>query len=102
MLHITQSEEFKKEVLEEQNKSVLVDFFATWCGPCKVLAPVIEQLEKDNPQVKIVEVDVDQAQELAAQYGVMSIPTVYVFKKGKAVKQFIGFQDQKTLEAALK
>ena len=102
MLHLTKLEEFKKEVLDEQTMPVLVDFFATWCGPCKILAPIIKKLSTDNPNVKIVEVDVDQAQELASQYGVMSIPTIYIFKKGKAVKQFIGVQQQKTLEEALK
>ncbi|MFA6005867.1 MAG: thioredoxin [Patescibacteria group bacterium] len=101
MLHITTDAEFKKEVLDEQTKPVLVDFFAKWCVPCKVLGPVVEKLEADNPNVKVVEVDVDLAQDLSMKYGVMSIPTIYVFKKGKMTQQFIGAQDQKTLEAAL-
>lgn len=100
MLHIKTAAEFKKEVLDEKVMPVLVDFYADWCGPCKMLAPVVEQFSKDNPKVKVVKVDVDTAQELAQQYGVMSIPTVYVFKQGKPTKQMVGYQDQKTLEEA--
>lgn len=102
MLHITKLTEFKKEVIEEKIMPVLVDFYADWCGPCKMLAPVIEQFAKENEKVKVVKVDVDAAQELAQEYGVMSIPTVYVFKQGKPTKQMVGYQDLKTLEGAIR
>jgi len=96
MLHITTKEEFKKEVLEAKGK-VLVDFFAIWCGPCKLMEPVLENLEKTNPEIKIVKVNVDEAQELAGQYEVMSIPTLITFKDGRADKQMVGAQNPQTL-----
>lgn len=78
---------------------VLVDFFATWCGPCKMLAPVLEDLSKTyEGKATIVKVDVDKEQELAGQYGVMSIPTMILFKNGEAVKQVVGFQPKPQLE----
>ncbi len=102
MIQVTDKAGFEREVLAETDKSVLVDFYADWCGPCRVMAPIVEQLEKDNNNVKVVKINVDQTQDLAMEYNVMSIPTLYVFKQGKAVKQFVGVQDQKTLEEALK
>lgn len=78
---------------------VLVDFFATWCGPCKMLAPVLEELSAAyEGKATIVKVDVDQEQELAAKFGVMSIPTLILFKNGEAVKQVVGFQPKPQLE----
>ena len=75
----------------QQNPVVLCDFWATWCGPFKMLAPVIEQLAEEYAgRVAVLKVDVDRNQELAAQYGIMSIPTVYVFKNGKAVNTKVG------------
>jgi thioredoxin 1 len=79
------------EKILQMGKVVLCDFWATWCGPCRMLAPVIEQLaEEYDGRVIVVKVDVDQNQELAAQYNVMSIPTVFLFKDGKAVDQKVG------------
>ena len=72
---------------------VLVDFFATWCGPCKMLAPVLEELAEDmNGKMEIVKVDVDQEGDLAMKFGIMSVPTMSVFKDGEAVKQISGYQ----------
>jgi len=102
MVQVIDKENFKKEVLDEQKKTVLVDFSADWCGPCKMMEPILNQFSQDNPEVKIVKVDVDQAQALAMEYGVMSIPTMYVFKKGKPTQQMMGVQDQKSLEAVTK
>lgn len=83
---------FKEEVLNS-DKPVLVDFWATWCGPCKLLGPTIEELHKEmGDKVKIGKVNVDENQALAAAYGIMSIPTVIILKGGKIVEQFIGMQ----------
>ena len=83
---------FKEEVLNS-DKPVLVDFWAAWCGPCKLLGPTIEELHKEmGDKVKIGKVNVDETQALAAAYGIMSIPTVIILKGGKIVEQFIGMQ----------
>lgn len=83
---------FKEEVLNS-DKPVLVDFWAAWCGPCKLLGPTIEELHKEmGDKAKIGKVNVDENQALAAAYGIMSIPTVIILKGGKIVEQFIGMQ----------
>ena len=83
---------FKEEVLNS-DQPVLVDFWAAWCGPCKLLGPTIEELHKEmGDKVKIGKVNVDENQALAAAYGIMSIPTVIILKDGKIVEQFIGMQ----------
>ena len=83
---------FKEEVLNS-DKPVLVDFWAVWCGPCKLLGPTIDDLQKElEGKVKVGKVNVDENQNLAAQFGVMSIPTVIIMKGGKVVEQFIGMQ----------
>ena len=83
---------FKEEVLNS-DKPVLVDFWAAWCGPCKLLGPTIEELHKEmGNKAKIGKVNVDENQALAAAYGIMSIPTVIILKGGKIVEQFIGMQ----------
>jgi thioredoxin 1 len=86
------SENFKSEVLDS-DVPVLVDFWAVWCGPCKMLAPTIDQLATEfEGKAKVGKVNVDDNQQLAAQFGIMSIPTVIIFKGGKVVEQFIGVQ----------
>jgi thioredoxin 1 len=93
------STEFKTEVLDSPIP-VLVDFFAEWCGPCKMQTPVLEELSKTwEGKVKIIKVDVDQNNDLAGQFGVMSIPTLIVFKNGQPQNQMIGFQQKEKLEA---
>ena len=90
--------DFQKEVINSPIP-VLVDFFATWCGPCQMQAPVLEDLSKTwENKVKIVKIDVDQNQELAGQWGVMSIPTMIIFKTGQPANQMIGFQAKEKLE----
>lgn len=92
MVKIINNNEFINEV-ENKDGLVVVDFFATWCGPCKMLAPEIEKLADEYVgQVPVVKVDVDEEPELARRYNVMSIPTLFVFKNGEAVATMMGFQ----------
>lgn len=81
---------------------VLADFWAPWCGPCKMIAPVLEELDAEmGDKVKIVKIDVDDNQQTAGQYGVMSIPTLFVFKNGEKVDQVVGFQPKEALAQLL-
>jgi thioredoxin 1 len=87
---------------ETNNGIVLADFFATWCGPCKMIAPVLEELEQDmGKQIKIVKIDVDQNQETANKFGIMSIPTLLVMKDGKVVDTLVGLKSKEAIEEAL-
>ncbi|MCR4717400.1 MAG: thioredoxin [Lachnospiraceae bacterium] len=87
-LHL-QAADFDKEVLEA-DKPVLIDFFATWCGPCKQLSPVIDEIADEQSDIKVVKIDVDQCQELAEQFSVMSIPTLVAMKDGREIKRQVG------------
>ena len=84
---------FNKEVLKE-NKTVLVDFYADWCGPCKMLSPIIEKVAKENKDTKFVKINVDEAQDLAIKYNIMSIPTLVVIKDGREVNRIVGLVDK--------
>jgi thioredoxin 1 len=94
--HITDKSEFEKEIKEG---SVLVDFFATWCGPCTMLSPLVEKLGKEHPEVKVVKVDVDQAQEIAAMFNVYSIPTLVYFENGIEQRQSVGYITEPRLKS---
>ena len=84
------------------NGIVLADFFATWCAPCKMIAPVLEELDQDmGNQVKIIKIDVDQNQETANKFGIMSIPTLLVMKDGEVVETLVGFKSKEALEESL-
>lgn len=72
---------------------VLVDFFATWCGPCKMLGPVLEELDESRDGIKIIKIDVDECSALAKKYGIMSVPTLMLFKNGKMVSKTTGYMD---------
>lgn len=89
-------ENFETEVLKSE-KTVLVDFWATWCGPCQMIAPVVESIAEEQ-KVKVGKVNVDDEQELAIKYGVMSIPTLIFFKNGNPVKEVVGFHSKSELE----
>lgn len=100
VLHLN-SENFNKEVLNS-DKTVLVDFYADWCGPCKMMAPVIEKIaEESNDNVKICKINVDEAPDIATQYGVMSIPTFILFKNGIKKVAKIGMQEEETIKQML-
>jgi thioredoxin 1 len=92
---------FEKQVLSS-DKPVLVDFWAEWCQPCKVLGPIIDELAKElKGKVKVAKANVDENQELASKYGIMSIPTVILFKNGKPAEQWIGVQDKSVYVKAI-
>ncbi|MFD2705242.1 MULTISPECIES: thioredoxin [Salibacterium] len=81
---------------------VLADFWADWCGPCKMIAPVLEEIDSEmGDQIKIAKLDVDENQETAGKFGVMSIPTLLLFKNGEVVEQITGFQPKEQLEEVL-
>ncbi len=99
---ILTEENFEKEVLNS-DIPVLVDFWATWCGPCKMLAPIIAQIAEEKAgEIKVGKVDVDEEMELAAEYQVASIPTVLLFKNGEVVETSIGFKPKEQLLDMLK
>ena len=80
-----------------QDELVLVDFFATWCGPCRMLGPVLEELANDRNNIKIIKIDIDESASLAKSYGIMSVPTLLLFKNGKLVNQRSGFMPKEEL-----
>jgi thioredoxin 1 len=91
---------FQAEVIESQTP-VLVDFWAPWCGPCRVVAPVLEEMAQERPDLRIVKLNVDENQQTAASFQVLSIPTMILFKAGQPVKTIIGAYPKKKLEAEL-
>lgn len=95
VLHVTK-ENFETEVLQSE-KPVLVDFWASWCGPCKMVAPVLEEIAGEVTDVKIAKINVDEQPELSQKFQVMSIPTLILFKEGKVVNTTVGAQPKEDL-----
>ena len=91
---------FQTEVLEAK-ETVLVDFWASWCGPCKMIGPIIDQIADERTDIKVGKINVDEEQELAVQFKVMSIPTLLVFKDGKVVNQSLGAKPKAAILAML-
>lgn len=97
VIHVTKHN-FEQEVLQS-DKRVLVDFWAAWCGPCRMIAPTVEQIAQERPDIKVVKINVDDDQELAIRYQIMSIPTLLVVENGEVIEQSVGV---KTKEQILK
>ena len=93
MARIINKEEFENDVVKSE-KLVLVDFFATWCGPCQMLAPILEELSKDNEDFEIVKIDIDEERDLAIENEIEFVPTVVIFKNGKEVDRMTGVFDK--------
>ena len=93
-------ENFDSEVLKAEG-TVLVDFWATWCGPCRMLSPIVDEVASEHPDVKVGKVNVDEQPELAQQFGIMSIPTLLVFKNGEKVQESVGLIPKEKVEALL-
>ena len=99
VLHITK-ENFEQEVLGS-DKPVLLDFFASWCGPCRMVGPVIEQIAEENEHIKVCKVDVDAEPELASRFKVYSIPTLVVMQDGQVIREALGAQPKAKILAVL-
>ena len=95
------SNNFEEEVLKSE-KTVLIDFYADWCGPCKMLSPIIEAVANENEEIKVVKINVDNEQDLAIDYKVMSIPTIVVIKNGKETNRTVGVVDKNQIEKMVK
>lgn len=100
LLHIEKKEDFIKEVLNA-GKPAMVDFWAPWCGPCKMLGPIVEALANEVEDAVIAKIDVDVAGELASEFGVQNIPTIVFFKGGKEVDRLVGLRSKNELLKAL-
>ena len=92
----------KEEFDNEKKEYMLVDFYATWCGPCQMLSPILEELEKENKELTIVKIDVDKNETLARSHGVMSIPTIEIYKKGTLTNKQIGYLSKEEIQDLLK
>ena len=96
------SQDFEKEVLQSE-KPVLVDFYADWCGPCRMMSPIIDEIaEEKSGEYKVGKINIDQNQELAMKFNVMSIPTIMIFKDGKPEKTFVGVRSKSEILDAMK
>jgi len=92
---------FVTEALQS-DKPVLIDFYADWCGPCKLVAPIVQELSEENMDYKVCKLNVDDAPEIAAQYNVLSIPTLIILREGKVVEQVVGARGKDAIKAMLK
>lgn len=94
------NENFESEVLKSE-KPVLIDFYADWCGPCKMVSPIVEQIAKEHEDIKVVKVNIDDNQDLAVKYGVTAIPTLIVIKNGEESNRTVGVASQSEIEAMI-
>ena len=84
---------FKQEVLDSEKK-VLVDFWAPWCGPCRLVSPIVDEIAEENAAIKVAKINIDEQPQLASQYGVMSIPTLLVFENGDVIEKAVGARNK--------
>ena len=94
------TDSYEQEVFKAE-QTVMVDFWAAWCGPCKMLSPIVDQIAEEHPEIKVCKVNIDEEPSLAIDYKVMSIPTLLVFKNGEKVNMSIGVQSKSDIEAML-
>ena len=87
------SENFEKEIVKSE-KPVLIDFYATWCGPCKMVAPIVDEIANENEEYKVCKIDVDDEGDIAAAFGVISIPTLVVIKNGAIANRAVGYREK--------
>ena len=96
---IKTEEEFNREIM---NDKVVVDFFANWCGPCKMFAPIVEEVSNELEKITFIKVDIDEIESLPRQFDIMSIPTLLVFEKGELIKRHTGYMDKDELVQFIK
>ena len=99
-MRVINMDDFNNEVINS-NEVAVIDFFATWCGPCKMLAPVFEEVANETPNAKFFKVDIDESLDLARQYSVSSVPTIKIFRKGDLMETFVGFMPKEKLSEAI-
>ena len=98
IMEIKNMQQFEQEVMNEKG-IVFIDFYATWCSPCKIMNPIIQEIAKEHKEVKFVKIDIDKNEEIAVKYNIMSIPTMFVMKNGKITKTFVGVTNKKSIIA---
>ncbi len=100
-MYIVKNEEDFDQILKD-NEAVFVDFYADWCGPCKMVGPIVEELAEEKTDVKFIKVNVDDVPEVAERFGIMSIPTLIYFRNGEVAGQTLGFQPKEAIASIIK